>query len=107
MPLFIDKTPVKASSVNDKMVDALRNANLGIEGIDWYDDKLLGLSTCTKEQEEDALWICFDTPSEDGESVFAELFIDDFDEIYDNQEADEDVTRDRIGRRILDFLASL
>lgn len=36
-----------------------------------------------------------------------ELFIDDFDEIYDNQEADEDVTRDRIGRKILDFLASL
>ena len=50
MPLFIDKTPVKASSVNDKLVDALRNANLGIEDIDWCDDKLLGLSTCTKEQ---------------------------------------------------------
>lgn len=107
MPLFIDDTPIKAVTPAKDVVSVLRNANLGIENIDWYDDKLLGLSTCTKEQEEDALWICFDTPSEDGESVLAELFIDDFDEIYDNQEADEDVTRNRIGRKILDFLVSL
>ena len=91
MPLFIDDTPIKATTPAKDVVSVLRNANLGIENIDWYSDGLLAIDTCTAE----------------GESVLAELFIDDFDEIYDNQEADEDVTRNRIGRRILDFLASL
>lgn len=107
MPLFIDDTPIKAVTPAKDVVNVLRNANLGIENIDWYDDSLLALETCTTEGESDAFWVFFETSERESDSPRTLLYIDDDDEVYENQEVDTEATYKRIGRKILEALAKL
>ena len=107
MPLFIDDTPIKATTPAKDVVNVLRNANLGIENIDWYNDSLLAIDTCTTEGESDAFWVCFETPENESDSPRTLLYIDDDDEVYENQEVDAEATYKRIGRKILEALAKL
>lgn len=107
MPLFIDDTPIKAVTPAKDVVDVLRNANLGIENIDWYDDSLLALETCTTEGESDAFWVFFENLENESDSPRTLLYIDDDDEVYENQEVDTEATYKRIGRKILEALAKL
>lgn len=107
MPLFIDDTPIKAVTPAKDVVNVLRNANLGIENIDWYNDNLLAFNTYTAEGEADAFWVSFETPENESNSPRTLLYIDDDDEVYENQEVDTEATYKRIGRKILEVLAKL
>jgi hypothetical protein len=107
MPLFIDDTPIKATTPTKDVVNVLRNANLGIENIGWYSDSLLAFDTCTAEGESDAFWVSFETPENESDSPRTLLYIDDDDEVYENQEVDTEATYKRIGRKILEALAKL
>ena len=107
MPLFIDDTPNKAVTPAKDVVNVLRNANLGIENIDWYNDSLLAFDTCTTAGESDAFWVSFETPENESDSPRTLLYIDDDDEVYENQEVDTEATYKRIGRKILEALAKL
>lgn len=107
MPLFIDDTPIKATTPTKDVVNVLRNANLGIENIGWYNDNLLAFDTCTAEGESDAFWVSFETSENESDSPRTLLYIDDDDEVYENQEVDTEATYKRIGRKILEALAKL
>ena len=107
MPLFIDDTPIKATTPAKEIVNTLRNASLGIENIDWYDDSLLAFETCTTKGESDAFWVFFENPENESDSPRTLLYIDDDDEVYENQEVDTEATYKRIGRKILEALAKL
>lgn len=107
MPLFIDDTPIKAVTPAKDVVNVLRNADLGIENIDWYDDSLLAFDTCTTEGESDAFWVFFENLESESDSPRTLLYIDDDDEVYENQEVDTEATYKRIGRKILEVLAKL
>ena len=107
MPLFIDDTPNKAVTPAKDVVNVLRNANLGMENIDWYNDSLLAFDTCTTAGESDAFWVSFETPENESDSPRTLLYIDDDDEVYENQEVDTEATYKRIGRKILEALAKL
>lgn len=107
MPLFIDDTPNKAVTPAKDVVNVLRNANLGIENIDWYNDSLLAFDTCTTEGESDAFWVFFEHLENESDSPRTLLYIDDDDEVYENQEVDTEATYKRIGRKILEALAKL
>jgi hypothetical protein len=107
MPLFIDSTPIKAVTPTKDMVNALQNADLDIENIDWCDDSMLVLDTCTEAQEEDAFYVCFESTEDGSKFTRALLYIDDDDRVYEKQEADADVTYERVGKKILAALADL
>lgn len=68
----------------------------------------LHITTQSREKHNAPLyWVCFETPESESDSPRTLLYIDDDDEVYENQEVDVEAIYKRIGRKILEVLAKL